>query len=300
MISVEQSPLINYSSVQSIKEVLEKYKLSINKQYGQNFLLSKYHREKIASVALDTSNSYLWEIGAGLGSLTTLLLKKASRLVIFEIDKGYISLLSSLFSKEIKAKKLVIIKGDVLKTYKTTLTTYGLPSVILGNLPYNIAAVFIASLIENKVTPPTLLFTMQKEVALRALNTGGDKDYSSFSVLCNSLYSIKKLFDLPPALFYPPPHITSSTLLFSKKEPLIPENEWKVFIKLNRALFLHRRKTIKNNLTTFLGDANIASDILIKTNIKENARIEEVSIPNIVTLTHAITMLEDKDKKDKE
>jgi 16S rRNA A1518/A1519 N6-dimethyltransferase RsmA/KsgA/DIM1 with predicted DNA glycosylase/AP lyase activity len=82
----------------------------------------------------------------------------------------------------------------------------------------------------------------------------GSADYSSFSVLCQWAYDIKPLFDLSGSNFWPKPNVDSRAVLFTKKEAFPNCKNPQSFIKMQRALFSSRRKTVRNNLSGFLNN----------------------------------------------
>jgi 16S rRNA (adenine1518-N6/adenine1519-N6)-dimethyltransferase len=76
----------------------------------------------------------------------------------------------------------------------------------------------------------------------------GSPDYSSLSVLCNWAYDVKPVMDLTGASFWPRPNVDSRAVLFTKKEDFPRCQNPALFIKMQRALFSSRRKTVRNNL----------------------------------------------------
>ena len=92
----------DYSNVSSIKELLSNYGFTPTKERGQNFLVSGSARHKIEEAILNSlpSKSDIWEIGPGLGSITSLLLKSDNNLKCFELDYGFIAILKEALKDE--------------------------------------------------------------------------------------------------------------------------------------------------------------------------------------------------------
>ena len=234
--------MINYNSSSELKAFLEQENLGMRKKFGQNFLINPQVRNALIDALGANSGDEVWEIGPGLGAMTALLLDKGLKVKAFEIDTGFIRILKTFFSANAGFN---LIEGDVLKTWQTQSAA----PLLLGNLPYNIAAVLIADLIEQGRHFDRMVITVQKEVALRMAAGAGSKDYSSFSVLRDSVYKVKTLMTIRPSSFYPAPNVDSMGVLLEKRENCdYPD----IFYPLVRALFASRRKTIKNNLLTFL------------------------------------------------
>jgi 16S rRNA (adenine1518-N6/adenine1519-N6)-dimethyltransferase len=94
-----------------------------------------------------------------------------------------------------------------------------------------------------------MVVTVQKETALRMAASAGSPDYSSFSVLCASVYKVKPLMLIGKASFFPQPNVDSmGVLLENKNAAKCPD----IFYPLVRSLFASRRKMIRNNLSCFI------------------------------------------------
>jgi 16S rRNA (adenine1518-N6/adenine1519-N6)-dimethyltransferase len=234
--------ILNYNSASALRAFLDKEGLGMQKKFGQNFLINGETRKALVQALAAQDGDEVWEIGPGLGAMTVLLLEKGVNVKAFEIDLGFIRVLKNIFSEN---KKFVLVEGDVMKTWREHQTA----PFLFGNLPYNVAAALLADFIENNRIFSRMVVTVQKEVAQRMTASAGTKDYSSFSVLCASAYKVKPLMTIRPSSFYPQPNVDSMAVLLEKKDACkYPA----VFYPLVRALFASRRKTIKNNLLTFL------------------------------------------------
>ena len=207
----------DYNSAKNLKEILDQNGFSMQKKFGQNFLINPDARKKLIDCLDINENTKVWEIGPGLGAMTSEILERGADLTVFEIDRGFISLISEFFKPYAEKNKFRIIEGDVLKNWKKELER-GKPDRLFGNLPYNIAATIIADTIENNIRFDKCLFTVQKEVAQRMCAKAGSEDYSSFSVLCNWAYDIKPVLDLNGNNFWPKPNVDSRAVMMTPKE----------------------------------------------------------------------------------
>ncbi|MDR0324389.1 MAG: ribosomal RNA small subunit methyltransferase A, partial [Treponema sp.] len=181
--------MINYNSASALRVFLDKEGLGMRKKYGQNFLINPAARLALAEALACKTGDEVWEIGPGLGAMTAILLEKGFFVHAFEIDAGFIRVLKTLFAEE---KNFNLIEGDVMKTWsaKKAVEQKRRAQFLLGNLPYNIAAVLLASLIEQRRLFKRIVVTVQREVARRMAAKPGSADYSSFSVLCASAYHV--------------------------------------------------------------------------------------------------------------
>jgi 16S rRNA (adenine1518-N6/adenine1519-N6)-dimethyltransferase len=274
--------MINYNSASSLRTFLEQEGLGMRKKFGQNFLINPVTRKTLTDALDCKEGDEVWEIGSGLGAMTALLLEKKLTVRAFEIDTGFIRTLKKIFAQE---KNFHLVEGDVMKTFMKTWSAHNNAQFLLGNLPYNIAAVLIAELIEKGCLFKRMVVTVQKETALRMAASAGSRDYSSFSVLCASAYKVKPLMTIRPSSFYPQPNVGSMGVFFEKKN--VPEYPH-IFYPLVRALFASRRKTIKNNLTNFTSSRDICASLLRENGLSGNERAENLEVEVFLSLAKSI------------
>ncbi|MBQ5781722.1 MAG: ribosomal RNA small subunit methyltransferase A [Spirochaetaceae bacterium] len=273
--------MINYDSVPVIKAFLEAHDFAPQKKFGQNFLINGNARKKLISALGAQPDDEVWEVGGGLGAMTTLLLDTGCNLTVFEIDTGYVKILNSFFGGRDNFR---IIEGNVLKTWKNAEPA---PKMLFGNLPYNIAATLFADFIEEGFFFENGVITVQKDVERRMTAAPGSKDYSSFTVLCQSAYDVKLHLNLPGSYFWPQPNVTSASVVF--KKALKPCEHRDFLPKFLRGIFSSRRKTVKNNLCNFcksLGkDGEIGEKIISAAKIDENSRSETFSVTQLLEIS---------------
>jgi 16S rRNA (adenine1518-N6/adenine1519-N6)-dimethyltransferase len=283
----------NYNSAAELRAFLESRGLGMRKKYGQNFLINPAARNALVDALAAETGSEVWEIGPGLGAMTALLLERGLLVRAFEIDSGFAAVLKQLFGEE---KNFTLVEGDVLKTWPLTcpasLNEKAAP-YLLGNLPYNIAAALLADFIEQGRHFRRMVITVQREVALRMTAAPGQADYSSFSVLCATAYTVKPLMLIKGASFYPRPNVDSRGVLLELKKDLVPPPP--LFYPLLRALFASRRKMIKNNLENFLAGrgGNAAAEetaraVLSRCGLTGNERAETLECAAFAALAKAL------------
>ena len=281
----------DYNSPSELKNLLDSFGFSMQKKFGQNFLINEDARNKIIDALEIPPGQKVWEVGPGLGAMTNGILERGADLTVFEIDKGFASLIREFFSDYQKEGKFTLVEGDVLKTWKSYYEKNGQADRFFGNLPYNIAATIIANTIENNVRFEKCVFTVQKEVAQRMCAKEGSEDYSSFSVLCNWAYDVKPLIDLAGGNFWPKPNVDSRAVVLTKKTDFPQCNNPSLFIKMQRALFSSRRKNVRNNLSNFLCNNELTMQVLSECNIDPNKRAEVLTIQQMLSLSDKINEL---------
>ena len=267
----------------------------MRKKFGQNFLINPAIRAKLLDALELNSGSRVWEIGPGLGAMTAGLLERGGRVTAFEIDHAFAEILRELFKNESESRPCAfdLVEGDVLKTWPGVMTDDEL--FLLGNLPYNIAAALLADFIEKGKFFKRMVVTVQREVAQRMAAKPGTADYSSFSVLCASVYQVSPVCVIKGSSFYPAPRVDSQGVKLELKTPV--EKRPRYFYPLVRSLFSSRRKIIKNTLTSFASSVSLslhsvklinagdaAGDALSRAKIAGERRPETLSLDEFVCL----------------
>jgi 16S rRNA (adenine1518-N6/adenine1519-N6)-dimethyltransferase len=289
-------PSINYDSPKELKAFLEERGIGMRKKFGQNFMINPYERKMLLDALELPAGAKVWEAGAGLGAMTEGLLRRGAQVTAFEIDPEFARALREFFADGAVEGEVAfrLVEGDILKTWET-VDAIDNELFLFGNLPYNIAAALIAGFIEKARFFKRVVVTVQREVALRMAAGPGSEDYSSFSVLCSSVYKVKLLRVIKASSFYPAPRVDSQGV----RMDLISEQEKKpkLFYPLVRSLFSSRRKTLRNTLTAFASSVIIDSitgsklpageaalEALKKAEISGDRRAETLSIPEFAVL----------------
>jgi 16S rRNA (adenine1518-N6/adenine1519-N6)-dimethyltransferase len=238
---------LNFDSRAEIRAELERLGVRLKKRWGQNFLINRGARERIVSLLDPRPTDTVWEVGSGLGSLTAELLPRVRRLVAFEIDHGLLRFLEQSFAGQ---AGITLVPGDALKSWKPVLERLGPPDRIVGNLPYASASAILGSFAEEGLRPRRMVFTVQRELARRMCASPGSRNYSSFSILCQHAFRVEALMELKPGSFYPAPEVVSTVVRLTPRPAVAGQVpvERAFFLRLARALFHSRRKTLWNNL----------------------------------------------------
>ena len=169
----------------------------------------------------DVSQSTVLEIGPGRGILTSLLAKRARRLIAVELDRVLAAQLRLKFGM---ARNVEIIEADVLAIDfdslfgpKPGLSRPGIdlkpqPVKVVGNLPYYITSDILLRLFEFSKYFESIVIMVQREVADRIAAEPGGRDYGMLSATAQLYARVENLFTLPPGAFVPPPKVHSTVL----------------------------------------------------------------------------------------
>ena len=276
------------------KAVLERHGFTFKKSFGQNFLTDTNILQKIVNTAEINKNVNVIEIGPGIGALTEFLAENASEVMAFEIDERLVPILEDTLRDHDNVK---VINEDVLKAdLQTRVKEFenpNLPIKVVANLPYYITTPILMHLIESKIPFAEFVVMMQKEVADRISAEPNTKAYGSLSIAVQYYMTAKVAFVVPRTVFVPAPNVDSAILKMTRREqPLVEVKDEDFFFRVSKASFVHRRKTLWNNLTSHFGKSeevkNKLEQALENAAIKPSIRGEALSISDFARLSDAL------------
>ncbi len=283
--------MINYNSPEAIATYLEDHGLAMNKKLGQNFLIAPHVREKIAEVLDASSGDSVWEVGPGIGAMTSQFVKKGYNLTLFELDHGFCRILRDEYGED----AFTLVEGDALKLWKPYHKEHGAPKVLMGNLPYNVGSQLITDLMQGGCVADQMVFMLQKEVCQRMMAQPNTKLYSTFTAICQYNCKITYLGDVPAGCFYPAPMVTSGVVELRPNTDIPRAKNESLFYRLLKDLYLSRRKTIKNSLLRGSalnhGGVEVVEEVLKAEQISPEARGEALSLTQIINLADRIDSL---------
>ncbi len=251
-------------------------KYEAKKTLGQNFLVDSTICEKIVNELDIKGYDKVLEIGAGLGSLSYQIVKTPAEITLIDIDEAMLITLHDSFDKY---KNVTILRQNILKYDLSGFTK------IIGNLPYYITSGIIEHIILNAKDAKLVVLMTQKEVLQKLLTAS--KEVSPLSIMLNHVCELKPVLNVSRNSFVPVPHVDSAVFKLIPNEN-IKNDENKEVYDLMCKLFLHRRKTILNNLTNLVKDKNIASEILNNLGVNELLRPEQLDIDFYFSLKREI------------
>ena len=277
------------------KAVLERHGFTFKKSFGQNFLTDTNILQKIVDTAEIDKNVNVIEIGPGIGALTEFLAENAAEVMAFEIDDRLVPILEDTLRDH---ENVNVINEDVLKAdLQTRVKEFKnpeLPIKVVANLPYYITTPILMHLIESKIAFAEFVVMMQKEVADRISAEPNTKAYGSLSIAVQYYMTAKVAFVVPRTVFVPAPNVDSAILKMTRREqPLVEVKDEDFFFRVSKISFVHRRKTLWNNLTSHFGKSEEVKtkleQALGNANIKPSIRGEALSIPDFARLSDALS-----------
>jgi len=270
------------ASLPPLRETIATHGLDARKRFGQHFLLDLNLTRRIARAAGALGDGTTIEVGPGPGGLTrALLLEGAARVVAIEVDPRAIDALGEL--REASGGRLEVISGDALQIQPATLGPA--PRRIVANLPYNISTALLIRWLHaaNDVTDMVLMF--QKEVVDRLAAKPRTKEYGRLSVLAQHVCEVRRLFDVPPSAFVPPPKVISSVAQLTPRPAADRLANLAPLERITAAAFGQRRKMLRGALAGTFADPIATLEGL---GLAPTARAEELSVADFVRLAAAL------------
>ncbi|MBR6523400.1 MAG: 16S rRNA (adenine(1518)-N(6)/adenine(1519)-N(6))-dimethyltransferase RsmA [Clostridia bacterium] len=277
---------INLTDITYIRGLMKSFDKNFSKSLGQNFLINSGVLDEIVSAAGIDNDSYVLEIGPGIGTLTRVLSDHAKKVVSVEIDDKLIPVLNYTLSDK---DNVTVINSDILKTDIPALIAEhfeGKKVKLVANLPYYITTPIILELIKHRDCFSSLTVMVQKEVAERMAAKEGSRDFGSLSVHVQYYTSPEIKFIVPPDDFVPAPKVSSAVIrLDILDEPSVTPKDEKVFFRVVRGAFALRRKTLVNSLASasFAKEKTLAA--LSEMGIDANIRGEKLSLTQFAQLS---------------
>ncbi|MCO4476721.1 dimethyladenosine transferase [Streptococcus infantarius subsp. infantarius] len=276
------------------RAVLERHGFTFKKSFGQNFLTDTNILQKIVDTAEIDKNVNVIEIGPGIGALTEFLAENAAEVMAFEIDDRLIPILADTLRDfdNVKVINEDILKSDLQSRIKE-FANPDLPIKVVANLPYYITTPILMHLIESKIPFAEFVVMMQKEVADRISAEPNTKAYGSLSIAVQYYMTAKVAFVVPRTVFVPAPNVDSAILKMTRREqPLVQVKDEDFFFRVSKISFVHRRKTLWNNLTSHFGKSDETKAKLEQAleiaEIKPSIRGEALSIAEFAKLADAL------------
>ncbi len=241
------------------------------KSLGQHWLRDADVLRHIADCAELNDTDSVLEIGPGLGTLTSELLRRSRDVIAVEFDKDLARKLPGQFP----GKKLSVVQSDILKFDLSPLPT---GYKVVANVPYYITSKIVQLLMTADNKPSLAVLLVQKEVAERLAARPGNMSILAVSA---QLYSDVSLGDIVPAeLFTPPPKVDSQVVILrTRSAPLVTKEDERAFFRVVKAGFSAKRKKLRSSLSGGLAISKPKAEALLdEAGISGDMRAEDLSL----------------------
>jgi 16S rRNA (adenine1518-N6/adenine1519-N6)-dimethyltransferase len=265
-------------------ELLRRHKLRAGQRHGQHFLVDPNTVRRIVRLAEIGSDDTILEIGPGLGSLTVVLADTAKRVVAVEIDAIVTEALREVVAG---APNVEVVLGDALEI--DLVDVLGGPARLVANLPYNVATHVLLRVLDDVPDVRGGLVMVQREVGERWTAEPGSRAYGAVSVHIAFHAEARIVGAVPASVFLPPPEVESVLVAFERRStPPVDVDEPGAFFAFIRAVFGHRRKTLRNSLQAGGYPRAAVEDAVSSTAIDGGVRPERLSIHELASLHAAL------------
>jgi 16S rRNA (adenine1518-N6/adenine1519-N6)-dimethyltransferase len=255
------------------------------KRLGQNFLIDPNIVRKIVTAAAIATGETVLEIGPGRGILTRALCESADTVIALEVDPHLVGYLNETLT----CSNLNLRHSDALRFAYDTLPDR---TVVVANLPYYISTPLLFTLLEATNRISRMILMLQAEVAERIVATPNTDGYGILSVLTQYRADAKIAFRVSKNCFRPRPDVDSAiiTLRMPSHSAVSPSTE-ALFVKVVRAAFAHRRKTLINSLRDEGFLLTQLTNAFTTTGINPSRRAETLSIDEFAALANALASI---------
>lgn len=287
---IEAGPLC---SERGVKARLESAGLRPHHRLGQNFLCHPGILAAVVEAAELSPNDHVLEIGAGLGTLTVELARRAASVVTVELDRSLVGLLPGELARQ-GAANVKVVSGDILDLPEEAL---GLPASgeafkVVANLPYYLTSPILERILAEWRQAQLAVVMVQEEVARRLVAGAGNRDYGALSVFVQYHTQPEILRIVPPSAFWPRPEVRSAVVRMRRHvSPPVTGVDEETFFRVVRAAFGQRRKQIRNSLggpPLGLSREHI-EEAIGRSGIDGSRRAETLSLDDFASLARAVS-----------
>jgi 16S rRNA (adenine1518-N6/adenine1519-N6)-dimethyltransferase len=215
------------------------------------------------------------EIGPGTGALTKEILTQGAMVIALEADWRAIESLNETFAEEIATGQLIIHHHDAREIDPSQFGLVHKQYKVIANIPYYISGLLFRTLLEATNQPNTLVFLVQKEVAVRIAR---DKKESLLSLSVKVYGEPTYICTISRGHFTPPPKVDSAIIAITaiSKDKLADLSKESFFNVLHLG-FGQKRKQLIGNLSAKYPRPVVAK-ILEEANVLPTVRAEDISI----------------------
>ncbi len=253
-------------------------RLPTKKSLGQHWLFDSNALDSIVEAASISASDNILEIGAGLGSLTEVLLTSGAQVTAVEFDKATFDQLKkeaqNWYSRD--KVRLTILNQDILKF---DLTTMPADYKVVANIPYYLTSHLIRILSESSNPPARCVLLVQKEVAERVAAKPGSM--SLLSITAQFYWEVSLGQEIGRKLFTPPPKVDSQVLIMKRRTQPLLDVDQKQFFRLIKMGFAARRKTLLNSLSVGLQKEKAETvQLIVAAGLNPQDRPQQLSLEN--------------------
>ncbi|MGH3325900.1 MAG: 16S rRNA (adenine(1518)-N(6)/adenine(1519)-N(6))-dimethyltransferase RsmA, partial [Streptomyces sp.] len=244
-----------------IRELADALGVRPTKQRGQNFVIDANTVRRIVRTADVHADDVVLEVGPGLGSLTLALLEAADGVTAVEVDDQLAAGLPATVRARLprRADHFTLVHADAMRVTRLPGRP---PTVLVANLPYNVAVPVLLHMLATFPTLRRALVMVQSEVADRLAAPPGSKVYGVPSVKASWYCEVKRAGAIGRSVFWPAPNVDSGLVSLVRRDPPRTSAAREEVFAVVDAAFAQRRKTLRSALAGWAGSAAAAERAL--------------------------------------
>lgn len=264
-------------------------------KHGQHFLVDRNLMQKLVDAAEIQSDDVVLEVGPGTGSLTNMLAERAAQVVSVEIDRAIAELARRHLAHHDNVTLLVTdalqgknhLNRQVIDTFLDKHRQTVGKALLVANLPYNAASPIVADLLLQVPQVQAMCFTVQKEVADRMIAAPRTSDYGPLTIVIQAMARVRRVAKVPRQAFWPAPDVESAIVKIDVDPAMkTAAGDANHLAAVVHQLFLHRRKTLWQNLKLAYGEQ--AEALRDAAAIDWRRRPEELTVAEWAALAKAL------------
>ena len=277
-----------------INQILKDNNFKFNKAYGQNFIFDKNFLKSIVDMVA-TKDDEVLEIGAGAGTLTSMLAGSTKKVVSYEIDNNLQPILNEALKDYPNAQ---VIFKDIMKVQMSEIEgNFQGDYIMVANLPYYITTPIIFKFLENAKHLKSMSIMVQLEVAERLTAKPNTKDYGAITPAIDYRANAKIIKRVGRHMFTPAPNVDSAIVKIDFVKNKFDILDTHTLDETIKGVFAMRRKTLANNLKShFHLSSDDINQICRKAKISPTTRGETLDTSSLVNLANEIYIFK-KDNK---
>jgi 16S rRNA (adenine1518-N6/adenine1519-N6)-dimethyltransferase len=270
-----------------VRDLAGRLDLRPAKRLGQNFVVDPGTVQRITTAARLRPDDVVLEVGPGFGSLTLPLLAAARALIAVEIDPVLAAELPRTVADRAPdlAGRLTVVTADAARIAELPGPA-GPPTVLVANLPYNVAVPVVLHLLATVKTLRGGLVMVQAEVADRMVAGPGSRVYGIPSVKLAWYATARRAGSVPRSVFWPVPRVDSGLVAFERHPEADGPGREEVFAVVDAA-FAQRRKTLRAALAGWAGSPAAAEQVLREAGIDPGLRGEALGVDGFTAIAAA-------------
>lgn len=239
---------------------------------------------RIVRLAEISPTDRIIEVGAGVGTLTLGLAEAAAHVTAIELDRKLIPALEEVLAG---TDNVDIVQANAMDLDYAPLVAGGAHRLV-ANLPYNIATPLIADLLEQRPGITDFVVMVQREAGERFVAAPGSKAYGAVSLLVAYHSEARLLGKVPASVFWPVPKVESLLVRLTRR-PVRVDVGGPELMRVVRAAFSQRRKTIRNTLASGLDmEVGEVEAALARAGVDPGARAEALGLEEFAGLVRVL------------